>query len=170
MRAMNDRHPLRRLPAGRDAAASFLAGAVPAAALSAATRLAALLAVSLLAAALLGGCAYGRIIRNRLPAPHKVEGGVLFQYEAPAARHMNVCGNWEENSWCGTKGTGRFDQTMGVMTDEDGDGIWEIVVPLKPGRYQYKYVIDWGVRWELDPNNPLTAVEGGFTNSLLIVR
>jgi hypothetical protein len=43
-------------------------------------------------------------------------------------------------------------------------------VPLKPGRYQYKYVIDWGVRWELDPNNPLTAVEGGFTNSLLIVR
>lgn len=128
------------------------------------------LAALALAALAASGCAYSRIIRNRLPAPHKVEGGVLFQYEAPAARHMNVCGNWDDNSWCGTKGTGRFEQTLGVMTDEDGDGVWQIVVPLKPGRYQYKYVIDWGVRWELDPNNPLTAVEGGFTNSLLIVR
>ncbi len=116
------------------------------------------------------GCSYGRIIRSRLPAPHRVEGGVLFQYEAPAARHLNLAGNWEDNSWCGTKGTGRFDQTIGVMTDEDGDGIWQLLVPLKPGRYQYKYVIDWGVRWELDPNNPLTAQEGGFSNSLVIVR
>lgn len=165
MRALNDRHLLRRLVAGRSAALSLRADAVFAAA-----HLAALLAVSLLAPTLLGSCAYSRIIRNRLPAPHKVEGGVLFQYEAPAARHMNVCGNWDDNSWCGTKGTGRFEQTLGVMTDEDGDGVWQIVVPLKPGRYQYKYVIDWGVRWELDPNNPLTAVEGGFTNSLLIVR
>jgi 1,4-alpha-glucan branching enzyme len=131
----------------------------------------ALALVALAAAfAALAGCSYARIIRNRLPAPHRVDGGVLFQYEAPAARHLNLAGNWEENNWCGTKGTGRFDQTIGVMTDANGDGIWEITVPLKPGRYLYKYVIDWGVRWETDPNNPLTGVEGGITNSLVIVR
>lgn len=135
-----------------------------------ALRLLAALSALAAVAAFAAGCGYGRIIRNRLPAPHRVEGGVLFQYEAPAARHMNVCGNWDDNSWCGTKGTGRFDQTLGVMSDEDGDGIWQLVVPLKPGRYQYKYVIDWGVRWELDPNNPLTGVEGGITNSLVIIR
>jgi 1,4-alpha-glucan branching enzyme len=129
-----------------------------------------LLAALALVAAAAAGCSYARIIRNRLPAPHRVEGGVLFQYEAPAARHLNLAGNWEENNWCGTQGTGRFDQTIGAMSDENGDGVWEITVPLRPGRYQYKYVIDWGVRWETDPNNPLTGVEGGITNSLVIVR
>jgi 1,4-alpha-glucan branching enzyme len=55
------------------------------------------------------------------------------------------------------------------MIDDDGDGIWTIVMPLAPGRYQYKFVIDNGVRWELDPSNANTGEEGGFTNSLIIV-
>jgi 1,4-alpha-glucan branching enzyme len=115
-----------------------------------------------------GGCLFTRIIRNRLPAPHPVESGILFQYEAPSARYVNLAGNF--NTWCGTEGTGRFDPTIDPMTDEDGDGIWTIVKQLKPGRYQYKYVIDHGIRWELDPSNPDTDEEGGFTNSLIIVE
>jgi hypothetical protein len=84
---------------------------------------------------------------------------------------VNLCGNWEENSWCGTQGTGRFDHAIGVMTDEDGDGVWEIVISLKPGRYQYKYALDYGVRWEPDPNNPLTIDDTfGGNNSILILR
>ncbi len=114
------------------------------------------------------GCLFTRIIRDRLPAPKPVEGGILFQYEAPSARYVNLAGNF--NTWCGTEGTGRFDPTIDPMTDEDGDGIWTIVKDLKPGRYQYKYVIDHGIRWELDPSNPDTGEEGGFTNSLIIVK
>ena len=115
-----------------------------------------------------GGCLLTRIIRNRLEPPHPVEGGILFQYEAPSAKYVNLAGNF--NTWGGTEGTGRFDPTIDPMSDEDGDGIWTIVVQLRPGRYQYKFVIDNGVRWELDPNNPDTAEEGGFTNSLVIVK
>jgi 1,4-alpha-glucan branching enzyme len=127
-----------------------------------------------LAAVISVGCSYSRIIRNRLPLPHRVEevpDGVKFYYEAPQARHVNLCGNWDENSWCGTQGTGRFDHTIGIMQDEDGDGIWEIVLSLKPGRYQYKFALDYGVRWEPDPNNPLTMDDGfGGNNSILILR
>jgi 1,4-alpha-glucan branching enzyme len=114
------------------------------------------------------GCLFLRIIRNRLPAPHPVEGGILFQYEAPSAKYVNLAGNF--NSWCGTEGSGRFDPTIDPMTDEDGDGIWTIIKPLRPGRYQYKFVIDREARWELDPSNPDTDQEGGFTNSLIIVK
>ncbi|MFO7653501.1 MAG: glycogen-binding domain-containing protein [Candidatus Krumholzibacteriia bacterium] len=123
---------------------------------------------------LITGCSYMNVLRDRLPTPHRVddfENAVLFQYEAPQAKHVNVCGNWEENTWCGTEGTGRFDHAIGAMHDDDGDGVWEIVIPLKPGRYQYKYSIDWGLRWEHDPNNPLTDSDGfGGSNSILILR
>lgn len=124
-------------------------------------------AAALLATLPLGGCL--GIIRNRLEPPRRIEGDrFLFQYEAPSARYMNLAGNF--NNWGGTQGTGRFDPSIDPMTDEDGDGIWTIVIRLKPGRYQYKYVIDRGVRWEMDPNNPDTDTEGGIKNSLLIVK
>lgn len=120
------------------------------------------------------GCAYSRILRNRLPTPHRVDdfpNAVRFVYEAPQARHVNLCGNWDENGWCGTKASGRFDHTIGAMQDDDKDGIWEIVVPLKPGRYQYKFATDWGIRWEQDQNNPLGESDGfGGQNSILILH
>lgn len=115
-----------------------------------------------------GSCVLTRIIRNRLPIPHPVEGGILFQYEAPSARYVNLAGSF--NTWGGTQTTGRFDPTIDPMSDDDGDGIWTIVKPLRPGRYQYKFVIDHGLRWELDPSNPDTDQESGITNSLIIVR
>jgi 1,4-alpha-glucan branching enzyme len=106
-------------------------------------------------------------VRNRLPAPHEVEGGILFQYEAPAARMVTLAGSF--NNWAGTKGGGRYDSSIDPMADDDGDGIWTVVKPLPPGRYQYKFVIDNGVRWETDPSNPNTGAEEGVTNSLVIV-
>jgi 1,4-alpha-glucan branching enzyme len=124
--------------------------------------------VILLAACVALSCStISRSIRDRLPPPHEVEGGILFRYEAPAARMVTLAGNF--NNWGGTEGGGRYDPTIDAMTDDDGDGIWTIVMALAPGRYQYKFVIDNGVRWELDPSNPNTGEEGGFTNSLIIV-
>jgi 1,4-alpha-glucan branching enzyme len=55
------------------------------------------------------------------------------------------------------------------MKDEDGDGIWQIVVDLPPGRYQYKFLIDER-NWKEDPNNPQRTDDGfGGFNSILIV-
>ena len=131
------------------------------------------LVVMLISGLIMAGCSYSRILRNRLPSPHRVddfENAVLFQYEAPQARRVNVCGNWDNNGWCGTEASGRFDNDIGTMTDPDGDGVWSITVPLKPGRYLYKYVVD-GLRWEPDANNPLGEDDGyGGTNSILILR
>jgi 1,4-alpha-glucan branching enzyme len=106
-------------------------------------------------------------IKDRLPPPHEVAGGMLFRYHAPSARQVTLAGNF--NNWGGTQGGGRYDPSIDRMRDHDGDGVWTIVIPLPPGRYQYKFVIDGGVRWEQDPNNPDKATEGGFENSLIVV-
>ncbi|MFH1314138.1 MAG: glycogen-binding domain-containing protein [Candidatus Eisenbacteria bacterium] len=125
------------------------------------------LLVLLAACAVVSCSTISKGIRDRLPPPREMEGGIRFGYEAPAARMVTLAGNF--NNWGGTEGGGRYDPTIDPMSDDDGDGIWEIVMPLAPGRYQYKFVIDNGVRWELDPSNPNTGVEGDFTNSLIIV-
>jgi 1,4-alpha-glucan branching enzyme len=130
-------------------------------------RLVVVLALAAVVMLALGCSSARRIVRDRLPPPHEVEGGILFSYSAPAARMVTLAGQF--NNWAGTQGGGRYDPTIDQMTDEDGDGIWTIVKPLPPGRYQYKFVIDNGAVWELDPSNALTGEEGGFTNSLVIV-
>jgi 1,4-alpha-glucan branching enzyme len=106
-------------------------------------------------------------VKTRLPPPEEVEGGILFRYDSPAARMVTLAGNF--NNWGGTQGGGRYDPTIDPMSDEDGDGVWTIVMPLPPGRYQYKFVIDNAVRWELDPSNANTGFEAGIENSLIIV-
>ena len=132
------------------------------------------LCVLLLAGTLVSGCSYSKILRNRLPTPHRVddfENAVKFLYEAPQARNVNLCGNWDENGWCGTQTSGRFDHGVAPMQDDDKDGIWEIIVPLKPGRYLYKFSVDWGMRWEQDQNNPLGEDDTyGGQNSILILH
>jgi 1,4-alpha-glucan branching enzyme len=131
------------------------------------TLILAALAVLLAAAP---GCAYKDLIKKRLPPPQRVTGGILFQYEAPAATVVTLAGNWPGNDWGGTSSpAARYDNTIGRMTDPDDDGIWTIVVDLAPGRYQYKFVVDNNT-WVTDPSNPDTATEGGFTNSLLVVK
>ena len=115
---------------------------------------------------LLNGCV-GNIIKARLQPPHKVDDGILFQYENKAAQAVNLCGNF--NGWCGTKEYDRFDPSVSIMHDDDHDGVWDIVVPLPQGRYQYKYVIDNGASWVLDPNNPLRDFDEGIENSLIII-
>ena len=131
-------------------------------------RILALLVI--LAVAGSGGCASLDIIKKRLAPPHPVAGGILFQYEAPEASIVTLAGDWDENEWGGTaSATGRYDNTIGRMNDDDDDGIWRIVVDLPPGRYQYKFVVDINT-WVTDPSNPDTVNNGGFTNSLLIVK
>lgn len=60
-----------------------------------------------------------------------------FDFEAPAARQVSLAGdfnNWDANALPLQKGP---------------DGFWRVSVPLKPGRYEYRFYVD-GV-WQDDP-------------------
>ena len=132
------------------------------------TELSLLLVVGILFLAL-PGCAGGLdFIKKRLPPPERVDGGYLFRFSSPSAHVVQLCGSWEENNWCNGQGeTGSY--RIGEMADADGDGIWELVVALESGRYEYKFIID-ETNWKEDPNNPQRTDDGyGGFNSVLIV-
>ena len=116
------------------------------------------------------GCSLN-FIKKRLSLPHKVEGGILFQYDAPSARQVNLAGNFPDNEWL------KYGNQFDVMHDDGkngdrfaGDGIWSIVKPLSAGRYEYKFVVDRN-SWFEDPNALETSDDGyGGKNSILIVK
>ncbi len=119
------------------------------------------------------GCVILKEVKPRLPAPHKTPKGVLFEFYAPSAKYVNVCGDF--NRWCGTQ-DGPFNPHIGRMHDDGkngdrkaNDGIWTLILPLQNGTYQYKYVVN-GTSWYLDPSNPETVQSGGYQNSLLRVE
>jgi 1,4-alpha-glucan branching enzyme len=127
-----------------------------------------ILLAALAAALVMTGCTKMTFVKRRLPPAHRVPGGVLFQFEAPAARLVQLCGSWPENNWCSGQGTTGSYQ-LGLMNDDDKDGIWRIVIDMPPGRYQYKFRID-EQNWKEDPNNPQKTDDGyGGFNSVLIV-
>ena len=88
-------------------------------------------------------------------------GGVTFTYKPQtAAKAVFLSGSF--NGW------NPNDKNF-AMTDAENDGTWEIVVPLKPGQYQYKFVVDG--KWMSDPKNPNQLDDGfGGKNSLLTVK
>ena len=116
------------------------------------------------------GCSLN-FIKVRLSAPHKVDSGILFQYESPSARQVNLAGNFPDNEWL------KNGDQVDLMNDDGlngdrlaGDGIWSITKQLPAGRYEYKYVLDRNT-WIMDPNALETADDGyGGRNSVLIVR
>ena len=73
-------------------------------------------------------------------------------------KQVNLFGQF--NSW---------DRGSLPMNDADGNGVYEINVPLDPGRYEYKFFVD---RKELiDPQNPVKVPNGlGDYNSILIIE
>jgi len=93
-------------------------------------------------------------------APVAVDGGILFTFAHSSARTVHLAG--EFNGW---------DPAALAMTDEDGNGIWEVVLDLQAGRtWQYKFVVDGGSSWEPDPHNPEKTDDGhGGFNSVLSV-
>ncbi|RLC49629.1 MAG: hypothetical protein DRZ79_05635, partial [Candidatus Cloacimonadota bacterium] len=117
-------------------------------------------------------------IKSRLAPPHPVEGGIIFQFEAPSAHLVTLAGDFPDNLWGGTAGSNHsYDATIDPMYDDGthgdkvaGDGIWTIIKPLEPGRYQYKFVVDRNT-WVTDPNGLETVDDGyGGKNSVLIVK
>ena len=68
-------------------------------------------------------------------APETVN--VVFRVFQPRARRVSVCG--EFNGW----------SPEANPMELQGEGRWQTVVALKPGQYQYKFVIDG--EWMPDP-------------------
>ena len=117
---------------------------------------------------LLTGCA-SLAPRGRVMPPAMADGGVRFQYFAPAAHRVQLAGSWPGNNWArGDGAAGEAD--IGLMTDDDGDGLWQIVVALPPGRHQYVFCVDENA-WRLDPGNPTEAAAGpaGRASEILVV-
>jgi hypothetical protein len=63
---------------------------------------------------------------------------VLFQLALRDAESVAVIGSF--NAWEKT-----------ALTDEDGDGTWEVILPLPPGRYEYAFLVDGSWRGQ-DPD------------------
>jgi glycosidase len=79
------------------------------------------------------------VIQNQF-SPARVCGGVRFRYFDLHASSVNIAGefnNWDRDSYGLAK---------------HPCGVWETVLPLKEGVYQYKYIVD-GI-WVHDPANP----------------
>lgn len=81
----------------------------------------------------------------------------LFRFRAPpGTRTVAVAGTF--NNWSAT---------ATPMADADGDEVWTADVPLEPGAYHYKFVVNGG-EWKVDPENPLREHDGlGGDNSAL---
>lgn len=118
--------------------------------------------ILVLCVALVTACSPLALVKDRLSPPKKVEGGWLFQYDDPTAREVQLAGTFNEWNW----GT----QRRAITMQKNDQGIWQVVTPLDPGRYQYKIVVNHGERWECDPSNPSRDKEGGIENSLIVVQ
>ncbi len=123
-------------------------------------------------------CSFTKLIKKRLAPPHPVKGGILFQIEAPSAKLVTLAGDFPDNLWGGTASSSHhYDPTIDRLYDDGthgdkvaGDGIWSLIKPIKPGRYQYKFVIDKNT-WITDPSALETVDDGyGGKNSVLIVK
>lgn len=85
--------------------------------------------------------------------PKKTKEGVEFIYINPTAGSVFVAGSF--NNW----------NTRANPMTKDKVGRWKAVIPLSPGKYQYKFVVDG--RWLEDPSNPNTTDDGyGGKNSV----
>jgi hypothetical protein len=116
-----------------------------------------------LAACLLGACAGHDFVRS----PELTAEAVVFRYRDSAAHIVQVSGSWQSNFHLRGRDWTR-DTRVGRMTAAT-DGVWELRVPLGPGRYEYLFLVD-GRFWELDPANPQRAPDGaGGQVSLLVV-
>jgi hypothetical protein len=80
----------------------------------------------------------------------------VFELHAPEARQVLVCG--EFNGW----------QPEGTPMSRRADGTWETSIVLRPGRYQYKFVVDGN--WIHDPNAKVNVPNDHFSlNSVIEV-
>ncbi|MCI0745485.1 MAG: glycogen-binding domain-containing protein [Verrucomicrobia subdivision 3 bacterium] len=68
-------------------------------------------------------------------SPKRIE--VEFVYESNEAKEVHVAGDF--NNW----------SSHSLPMHKDGEHRWQVRVPLAPGRYEYRYIVDGD--WQNDP-------------------
>ncbi|PZR75796.1 MAG: hypothetical protein DLM52_07050 [Chthoniobacterales bacterium] len=63
---------------------------------------------------------------------------------------------------------GEFNEWHGQAMTKGADGYWSLTIPLAPGTYGYKFLVD-GKDWVLDPNNANRKLVDGVENSAVAV-
>jgi 1,4-alpha-glucan branching enzyme len=81
---------------------------------------------------------HGNRRKTMTPKPDRQCREVGFVLECKGAKHVHVCG--EFNDWS---------PTCLPMIGDPAVGLWEKRLILEPGRYQYKFVVDG--KWVHDP-------------------
>ena len=86
---------------------------------------------------------------------------VMFRFRPPVGRANAVSLAGSFNNW---------NAAADVLTDTDGDGVWEITVYLEPGEYDYQFVVD-GERYLADPSGSRHEKDGfGGRKTILTVK
>lgn len=112
---------------------------------------------ALVAAFVLGPWWPGRAGEGTDPQVAGADAAVLvhFRLEAPDAQQVELAGDftgWEPR----------------YALNQIRDGVWSVVVPVRPGVHQYGFLID-GQRWRVDPFAPQVDDGFGGANSRLDV-
>ncbi|MBI4373133.1 MAG: isoamylase early set domain-containing protein [Candidatus Omnitrophica bacterium] len=82
------------------------------------------------------------------PKPkNKLETNTLFEFYAPSAEDVRLAGTF--NHWDPSK----------YRLKKNPDGRWHLNLKLKPGRYEYRYMVDGN--WEND-QRPVQCVPNAF--------
>jgi transcriptional regulator with XRE-family HTH domain len=79
---------------------------------------------------------------------------VDFEISAPDARKVQITGDF--TSW----------NEKGITMKKNKTGLWKTSMSLKPGRYEYKFIVDG--QWWTDPaNSSIVGNSFGTTNSVV---
>jgi 1,4-alpha-glucan branching enzyme len=82
---------------------------------------------------------------------------IEFKFYAPQAKRVNLAGSF--NNW----------NTRALSAKRDSKGNWAVKVNLKPGRYEYKFIVDGS--WLTDPRCAFSTTNTfGTQNCVLEVK
>jgi len=86
----------------------------------------------------------------------------MSNYTAGLGETDTVYLNGNFNGWCGE---------CNPMSDDDGDGIWTITMPLEDGDYEYKFTVNgWSAQEQFsEVTEGCTVTDGTFVNRSLTV-
>ena len=102
-----------------------------------------------------GTCNDGSVVSTTADVTFQVD---MNDY-AGAFGTVNLNGSF--NAWCGG---------CTALTDGDADGVYDIVVALEPGTYEYKFTLDgWTAQEELTDGDACTTTIDGFVNRTVTV-
>lgn len=91
--------------------------------------------------------------------PEVLENGVRFTLYTAEAEKVAIAGSF--NNWS---------KSVDLLSYDEEEGVWEITIPLQPGRYEYRFVID-DKDFIHDPGNQNTVDDGfGDRNSVIVVQ